>query len=47
MPDKEKLMKILRERYGITSVTELDDAIREQRQIDISVFVQGYKEKAD
>lgn len=47
MPDKEKLIKILREQYGITSATELDDAIRKQRQIDISVFVQGNKEKVE
>lgn len=39
MPDKEKLMRILWEQYGISSSEELDDAIRKQGRIDVSVFV--------
>lgn len=39
MPDKEKLMRILLEQYGISSSEELDDAIRKQGRIDVSVFV--------
>ena len=39
MPDKEELMRILLEQYGISSSEELDDAIRKQGRIDVSVFV--------
>ena len=39
MPDKEELMRILWEEYGISSSEELEDAIRKQGRMDISVFV--------
>ena len=39
MSDKEKLMKMLLERYGIATQSELDAAIMKQPRMDISVFV--------
>lgn len=39
MPDKEKLMRILLEKYGIATASELEDAIKKQPRIDISIFV--------
>nr|DAV53207.1 MAG TPA: hypothetical protein [Caudoviricetes sp.] len=39
MPDKEELMRILLEQYGISSSEELEDAIRKQGRMDISAFV--------
>lgn len=47
MPDKEKLMNILRDQYGITSAGELDEALRKQRRIDISAFVSGEDGKGE
>lgn len=38
MNRKEILWKILREEYGINSMKELDDAIKKQKKIDISIF---------
>ena len=39
MPYKEKLMKILLEKYGVATASELEAAIRKQSRMDISVFV--------
>ncbi len=35
---KENLWNILRTEYGISSVQELNDAIKKQKRIDISIF---------
>lgn len=45
MPDKEELMRILWEQYGISSSEELEDAIRKQGRMDISAFVSREHER--
>lgn len=39
MPDKEKLMKVLLEEYGIATASDLEAAIMKQSRMDISIFV--------
>lgn len=39
MPDKEKLMKVLLEKYGIATASELETAITMQPRMDVSIFV--------
>lgn len=41
MPIKEKIERILEEKYGISTPEELDEALRNQQKVDISPFVLG------
>jgi len=39
MADKNEMARILAEEYGITTMKELDAAIRKMKGLDISMFV--------
>ena len=44
MEQREKILQILRDEYGITTERQLFDAMNKQKSIDISIFV-GRNEK--
>lgn len=35
----ERIQKILRDEYGLTSVEELNNALKRQKSLDIGIFV--------
>lgn len=35
----ERIQRILRDEYGLTSVEELNDALEKQKPLDIGIFV--------